>query len=131
MATLALCAIISSLVRLDCFIILEEDKNSTSAFPRENLVLRFLLFFILTITFMAFIVRYTYVRDRWMNPSLKVLYHRGTINRRLIKKTTKWNSNSVSFDLTWNQTKENNGINIDKTNNRYHSIVSRLETRLD
>lgn len=64
MATLALRAIISSLVRLDCFIILEEDKNSTSVFPRENLVLRFLLFFILTITFMAFIVRYTHVRDR-------------------------------------------------------------------
>lgn len=64
MATLALCAIISSLVRLDCFIILEEDKNSTSVFPRENLVFRFLLFFILTITFMAFIVRYTHVRDR-------------------------------------------------------------------
>lgn len=61
MATLALRAIISSLVRLDCFIILEEDKNSTSVFP---LVLRFLLFFILTITFMAFIVRYTHVRDR-------------------------------------------------------------------
>lgn len=58
MATLALCAIISSLVRLDCFIILEEDKNSTFAFPRENLVFRFLLFFILTITFMAFIVRF-------------------------------------------------------------------------
>lgn len=64
MATLALRAIISSLVRLDCFIILEEDKNSTSVFPRENLVLRFLLFFILTITFMAFIVLYTHVRDR-------------------------------------------------------------------
>lgn len=61
MATLALRAIISSLVRLDCFIILEEDKNSTSVFP---LVLRFLLFFILTITFMAFIVLYTHVRDR-------------------------------------------------------------------
>lgn len=128
MATLALRAIISSLVRLDCFIILEEDKNSTSVFP---LVLRFLLFFILTITFMAFIVLYTHVRDRWMNPPPKVLYHRGAINRRLIKKTTKWNSNSVSFDLTWNQTKENSGINIDKTNNKYHSTVSRLETRLD